>query len=129
MPGPPPLNLARESRMGSIFRTQRGAAGLAALALALAGAAVPAAAAESASATFTSTPLSATSWQYSLVLDDTGTTNVGTFWFAWVPGKDFLATAPSAITDPSGWSAVTTHAGAADRFAIQRNAGAAAQSA
>ena len=113
--------------MGSIFRTQRGGVGLAALALALAAAAAPAAASESASATFMSTQLSATSWQYSLTLDDTGTTNVGTFWFAWVPGKDFMATAPSAIADPSGWSAITTHGSAADGFAIQWKAGAGAQ--
>ena len=112
--------------MGSIFRTQRGAAGLAALALALAGAAAPAAASESASATFMSTQLSATSWQYSLTLDDTGTTHVGTFWFAWVPGKDFMPTMPTNVDDPTGWSAITTHGGATDGFAIQWKAGAGA---
>ena len=109
--------------MGASSSTQRRAAGLAAVALAWACAAAPAAAAEAASATFSSTQLSPTSWQYSLTLDDTGTTPLGTFWFAWVPGKDFMATAPSGIDSPSGWSAITTHAGAADGFAIQWKAG------
>ena len=101
-----------------------GSVRFAAALLAGACATLPAAAAESASATFTSTQLSATSWQYSLTLDDTGTTDLGTFWFAWVPGKDFMPTAPSAIASPANWSAKTTHAGAADGYAIQWKAGA-----
>ncbi len=112
--------------MGISSSSQRTAIGLAAVAIAWACAAAPAAAAEAASATFSSMQLSPTSWQYSLTLDDTGTTNLGTFWFAWVPGKDFMATAPSNIADPSGWSAITTHAGGADGFAIQWKAGAGA---
>ena len=68
--------------------SQRRAVGLAALAVACACAAAPAVASEAASATFSSTQLSPTSWQYSLTLNDTGTTDLGTFWFAWVPGKD-----------------------------------------
>ena len=97
--------------------------GLVAFAIAAACAAAPAAASEAASATFASTQLSPTSWQYSLALDDTGTTNLGTFWFAWVPGKDFMSTAPSAIADPAGWSAITTHGSATDGYAIQWKAG------
>ena len=112
--------------MGSSSSSQRGAIGLAAVAIALACAAAPATASEAASATFASTQLSPTSWQYSLTLNDTGTTDLGTFWFAWVPGKDFMATAPSAIADPAGWTAITTHAGAADGYAIQWKAGAGA---
>ncbi len=94
-----------------------------AVAIACACASAPAAAAEAASATFTSVQQSPTTWQYSLTLDDTGTTDLGTFWFAWVPGKDFMPTAPSSIGDPAGWTAITTHAGAADGFAIQWKAG------
>ena len=97
--------------------------GLAAISIACACVAARAAASEAASATFSSTQLSSTSWQYSLTLNDTGTTDLGTFWFAWVPGKDFMATAPSAIADPSGWSAITTHGGASDGYAIQWKAG------
>ena len=112
--------------MGIRSSSPRQAIGLAALAIACACAAAPATAAEAASATFSSIQLSPTSWQYSLTLNDTGTTNLGTFWFAWVPGEDFLATAPTNIADPSGWSAKTTHDGAGDGFAIQWKAGAGA---
>ena len=112
--------------MSSSSSSQRRSLGLAAVAIACACAAVPAAASEEASATFASTQLSPTSWQYSLTLNDTGTTNLGTFWFAWVPGKDFMATAPSSIADPAGWTAITTHGSAADGYAIQWKAGAGA---
>lgn len=97
----------------------RAGLGLAALALALACAAAPAVAAENASATIASQQLSATSWQYSITLDDIGTTPLGTLWFAWVPGEDFMPTAPSGIDSPTGWTAKVTHAGAADGYAIQ----------
>jgi len=103
--------------------SQRRALGLAALTIACACAAAPAVASEAASATFSSTQLSSTSWQYSLSLNDTGTTDLGTFWFAWVPGKDFMSTAPSGIADPAGWGAITTNDGPADGFAIQWKAG------
>ena len=112
--------------MSSSSSSQRRSLGLAAVAIACACAAVPAAASEAASATFASTQLSPTSWQYSLTLNDTGTTNLGTFWFGWVPGKDFMATAPSGIADPTGWTAITTHGSAADGYAIQWKAGAGA---
>jgi len=111
-----------EHRLNLTHRATR----LAALAALVMGAASPAMAAEAASATFASQQLSATSWQYSLTLTDTGTTDVGTFWFAWVPGKDFMASAPSAVTSATGWSAKTTHAGPTDGYAIQWKAGAGA---
>ncbi len=112
--------------MGTSSSSKRGALGLAAIAVAWACASAPAAAAEAASATFTSMQLTPTSWQYSLTLNDTGTTNLGTFWFAWVPGEDFMPTAPSAITSATGWTAKTTNAGPTDGFAIQWKAGAGA---
>ena len=112
--------------MGSSSNSQRGAIGLAAIAIALACAAAPAAASEAATATYSSTQLSPTSWQYTLTLNDTGTTDIGTFWFAWVPGEDFMPTAPSSIDSATGWSALTTHGSAADGFAIQWKAGAGA---
>ncbi len=106
--------------------TLRLAAGAAAVALAWACSAAPAAAAESASATLTSTELSPTSWQYSVTLNDTGTTNLGTLWFAWVPGENFMSSAPTNITSASSWTARTTHGGATDGYAIQWVAGAGA---
>jgi hypothetical protein len=35
--------------------------------------------------------------------------SIGTFWFAWVPGSDFLATSPLSVTDPTGWTSMITH--------------------
>lgn len=92
---------------------------LAAVAIALACAGGTASAAENASATITSQQLSATSWQYSVTLDDTGTTPLGTLWFAWVPGENFMPTAPTGIDSPTGWTAKVTHGSASDGYAIQ----------
>ena len=75
--------------------------------------------AETASATVVATQLDATDWQYSITLDDTGSTKVGTFWFAWMPGEDFLATSPTGISDPTDWQHSVTHGGANDGYAIQ----------
>ena len=44
---------------------------------------------------------------------------IGTFWFAWVPGEDFLATSPISVSPPPGWSDNITHMGPGDGFAIQ----------
>ena len=57
--------------------------------------------AESASATITATP-DGENWQYSIKLVDTGSTTVGTFWFAWVPGEDFLDTNSGQHHQPVG---------------------------
>lgn len=83
-------------------------------------AAAPAFAAESASVTVTS-KTSGSNFEYDLTLTDTGTTNIGTLWFAWVPGKDFLKTSPISETSPAGWSSppAITHSGSTDGYAIQ----------
>ncbi len=44
---------------------------------------------------------------------------IGTFWFAWVPGQDYLATNPLSVTPPPGWTEMITHSGATDGYAIQ----------
>jgi hypothetical protein len=75
--------------------------------------------AETASATITATQLDPTHWQYSITLNDTGSTTLGTFWFAWVPGRDFLDSPPSGIVDPAGWTHNITHGGSNDGYAIQ----------
>jgi len=67
----------------------------------------------SAAATFTDTEVSPGVFQYNLTLNNTGTTGIGTFWFAWVPGYGFMSTAPTDIMAPSGWSDQTTNSGAA----------------
>src|ERR1700759_3653812 len=78
-------------------------------ALLLSGSLVSLKAAEMASATMTSTQLSATTWQYNIQLNDTGTTDIGTFWFSWVPGLNFLADSPTSVTSPASWSDTITH--------------------
>jgi hypothetical protein len=44
---------------------------------------------------------------------------IATFWFSWVPGADFMNTAPISVTNPSGWKDVVTNGGTSDGFAIQ----------
>ncbi len=76
-------------------------------------------AAEIATATISSTQLDPTDWQYDLTLTDTGTTDIGTFWFSWVPGEDFMGVAPTGVLSPTSWTDNITHAGASDGYAIQ----------
>jgi Bacterial Ig-like domain (group 3) len=42
-------------------------------------------------------------YNYDITLTNNGTTNIGTFWFAWVPGEDFLPVRPSAESSPANW--------------------------
>ena len=63
-----------------------------------------ASAAESASATMIATQISG-GYHYAITLNDTGTTTVGTFWFAWVPGLNFMSVVPTNVQAPSGWMA------------------------
>ena len=77
---------------------------------------------ENATATISSTSI-AGGFSYSITLQDTGTTTLGTFWFAWVPGKDFLKTSPLTRSNPSGWSNIITGGNPNNGFAIQWVAG------
>ena len=47
-------------------------------------------------------------YHYDITVNDTGTTNIGTFWFAWIPAGDFLPSSPSAVSNPSGWTNTLT---------------------
>jgi hypothetical protein len=67
-------------------------------------------------------------YNYDITLKNTGTTPVGTFWFSWVPGEDFLATVPISESSPAGWGnaagtsstpAVTGSGNSTDGSAIQ----------
>ena len=47
-------------------------------------------------------------FNYTISLTNTGTMNIGTFWFAWTPPGmpteyDFLPSAPFSISQPTGW--------------------------
>jgi hypothetical protein len=76
----------------------------------------------SASATISSVPDGA-NFDYTINLTNTSTgasaDPIATFWFSWVPGADFMNTAPISVTTPAGWMDVVTHGGATDGFAIQ----------
>jgi uncharacterized protein (TIGR03437 family) len=76
-----------------------------------------------ASATISSTQLNSTTWQYDVVLDDIGTTSLGTFWLAWVPGENFMPTSPTNIASPTSWTANITGGTSGDGYAIQWIAG------
>jgi hypothetical protein len=59
---------------------------------------------ESVTMTATVSELSATSFKYTLTLDDIGPTAIGGLWIAWAPGILFLPNTPSAATAPTGWA-------------------------
>jgi hypothetical protein len=71
--------------------------------------------AQTATATLASTGTNA----YSITLHNTGTTTIGTFWYSWIPGEDFMGVAPTNVTSPAGWSDSITHAGTTDGYAIE----------
>jgi hypothetical protein len=82
-------------------------------------------AAETASATATLTSVGGTPtnpiYNYALSLTDTGTTNIGTFWFAWIasPFEDFLKSNPTSISAPTGWIEPVDHEGPSDGYSIE----------
>ena len=60
-------------------------------------------------------------FNYTINLANSSSSNsgIGTFWFAWTPGQDYLATSPIAVTPPTGWTDQTIHAGAGDGYSIE----------
>jgi hypothetical protein len=74
----------------------------------------------SASATILETATSASFNTFVLTLENTSpSSSIETFWFAWVPGKDFLDSDPLSVQTPSGWTFAITHGGTHDGYAIQ----------
>jgi hypothetical protein len=53
-------------------------------------------------------------YHYDIDVMNTGTTNIGTFWFSWLPGADFLPSAPLSQASPTGWASALT--GSNDTF-------------
>ena len=45
-------------------------------------------------------------FQYTIALTNSSASDdsIGTFWFASVPGQDYLATNPISVTPPAGWT-------------------------
>jgi hypothetical protein len=64
-------------------------------------AALPASASLIGTATITPSQIDATHYYYDLILNDTGTTTIGTFWFAWKPGQDYMPVQPTDILSPA----------------------------
>ena len=77
--------------------------------------------AETASAQIAANSTGPTTYQYTITLNDNGTTPIGTFWFAWnaSPDENFLPVQPTQIGSPQGWQAIVTHGSAADGYGIQ----------
>jgi hypothetical protein len=73
-----------------------------------------------ASATLSSQP-AGLNFDYTLTLNNNSPpgTPLDTFWFAWVPGADFLPSSPISVQPPSGWSETVTHGGATDGYGIE----------
>jgi hypothetical protein len=74
-----------------------------------------------ASATITSAP-DGSDFDYTIKLTDTSgsPSPIGTFWFGWIPGADFMATKPISEVAPAGWSTnAITGGGAGDGYAIR----------
>ena len=57
-------------------------------------------------------------FNYTINLSNASSSNsgIGTFWYAWVPGEDFLATSPISVSPPAGWTDTITHAGPSDGY-------------
>jgi hypothetical protein len=93
----------------------------------LATAAGGASASETAAGTISSTSLGGGEFQYNIALTNTSTdgSNIGTFWFSWIPGKDFMEAKPTSITSPTGWTeTITGSDNSSDGNAIQYVSGA-----
>jgi PEP-CTERM motif len=83
------------------------------------GAPSPLRAAPLATAELISTDLGGGEFNYAITLNNVGSGAIGTFWYSWVPGQDFMSVSPTSIVSPTGWSANITHAGNSDGYAIQ----------
>src|SRR4051794_41542655 len=94
----------------------RSVAALVALATACIGLASSAAAAELAAGVILYQQIDATTFRYTLDLNNTGTTTVGTLWYSWVPGEDFLPASPTNVVGPTGWTPTVRHEFANDGF-------------
>ncbi len=58
---------------------------------------------------------------FSITLHNGGSTPIGTFWYAWEPGEDFMpGPMPTNIKSPAGWTDTITGSGnSSDGYAIQ----------
>jgi hypothetical protein len=84
--------------------------------------AAPGWAGEMATANVTDSQIGANEYQYDLTLNNVGTTTIGTFWFSWVPGLNFMSATPTNINLPAGWTDnITTGPGSAIQWLAGSN--------
>lgn len=58
-----------------------------------------------ASAQITAQPMTGGIYTYTVALDNTGSSSLETFWFAWnTDGHDYMTAGPTSISQPSGWT-------------------------
>jgi len=57
-----------------------------------------------ATAQISSSPAGNGTYNYAMTLNNTGGIGIGTFWYAWIPGLDFLSAYPNSVQTPGGWS-------------------------
>lgn len=62
------------------------------------------------------------SYNYSIKLQNTGSTNIGTFWFSWLPGLNFMPVQATSISAPANWSGFSTGGGLNDGYGIEYTA-------
>jgi hypothetical protein len=64
---------------------------------------------ETGTATISATPITG-GFQYNVTLKNTSTdgSTIGTYWFSWIPGDDYMEAVPTSITFPTGWTDVIT---------------------
>jgi Bacterial Ig-like domain (group 2) len=58
---------------------------------------------------------------YTIAVSNSSASNsgIGSFWFASVPGQDYLATNPISVTPPTGWTEQKTSSGSGDGYGIE----------
>jgi len=71
-----------------------------------------AAASETATAKISATPI-AGGFQYNIALTNTSTdsSTIGTYWFSWIPGDDYMEALPTSVVSPTGWTFHPTGSG------------------
>jgi hypothetical protein len=81
--------------------------------------AVPTLAALQATADMSYTQLNASTYRYSINLHNTGDTTVGTLWYSWIPGYDFMPASPTNVQTPADWYGYVVGGYPGDGYSIE----------
>lgn len=57
-------------------------------------------------------------YDYDIALKNTGAGALVTLWYAWRPGQNYIAQAPTNVISPQNWNASVTHGGPTDGYGI-----------